>query len=398
MGTARDVKPAPVTVGVIVAHGTSAPRDRLIRLVRQTIADAATVLGDATARGWEFKLDEPMQLRSDERRHAGDFVGEASLRLVEGSFDLVVIVTDVPLVSRGERVVFGLASSLARTIVLSTHRLRDDIGCEADGRDANGVRWNASALLLHLVGRVLGLKAARSGSGAMAPFAYDAARGAAPHFEEDAVLRHAVARITKRELDVGNVLEELRAHLSSAARHPAQVLEALWRNRAPLLPLRMPGLATAAVAPVFVLVFSAEFWDAGLGMSHVTAWVYAAASILAAACYLCFAQGLFMPRKHSRELPEHLALANVVIFLSMLLAVIGLFAMVALLVLGLSLFVFPSDLIATWPTLGNQQVGFSDLLRIAVFISTVGVTTGALAGGMHRRQALRHIALFQAEV
>lgn len=119
-------------------------------------------------------------------------------------------------------------------------------------------------------------------------------------------------------------MDDLWLHVRSAARHPRLVLEALSRNRALLLPLRMPGLATAAVAPVFVLVFSAEFWDAGLGMTQQTAWAYAGIRILAATFYLCFGQRLFLPRKESRIVPEHLAVANVVIFLSMLLAIIGL--------------------------------------------------------------------------
>lgn len=187
-------------------------------------------------------------------------------------------------------------------------------------------------------------------------------------------------------------------HLRSAFRHPRLVLQALFRNQAPLLSLKMPGLATAAVAPVFILVFSAEFWDAGLGMSHKTAWTYAALSILAATIYLCFAQRLFLPRRKTHVVPEHLAVANVVIFLSMSLAVIGLFVMVALLALAIELWVFPPDLISTWPTLEDQEVGFPDLLRISVFISTVGVTTGALAGGLHRREILREMALYQAEV
>ena len=38
-------------------------------------------------------------------------------------------------------------------------------------------------------------------------------------------------------------------HLGSAAYHPRDVLAPVLRNRAPLLPLALPGLATAAVAP-----------------------------------------------------------------------------------------------------------------------------------------------------
>ena len=160
----------------------------------------------------------------------------------------------------------------------------------------------------------------------------------------------------EHEHEVEGPIDDLWLHVRSAVRHPRLVLEALRRNRAPLLSLKMPGLATAAVAPVFILVFSAEFWDAGLGMTHRTAWSYAALSILAATVYLCFAQRLFLPRKASQIVPEHLAVANVVILLSMLMAVIGLFVMVTLLALAIELWVFPSDLISTWPTLGNQEV------------------------------------------
>ena len=232
----------------------------------------------------------------------------------------------------------------------------------------------------------------------MAPFRANLDRDTAPRFGDGAKIEALTSAFMEREHRVGGPIDEIRLHVSSALRHPRLVSRALIRNRAPLLPLKMPGLATAAVAPVFILVFSAEFWDAGLGMTHRTAWSYAGISIWAATIYLCFAQSLFLPRKESQIVPEHLAVANVVIFLSMLLAVVGLFVMVVLLALAIELWGFPSDLISTWPTLESQQVGFSDLLKISVFISTVGVTTGALAGGLQRRHILRNIALFRTEL
>ncbi|MDQ3289414.1 MAG: hypothetical protein M3Q42_14415 [Pseudomonadota bacterium] len=389
---------SPVQAGIIVAHSQSADRDALAALARQLIEDASAELQSASDRDWQFHFEEPLRLGSDERRHAGDFLGEASLRLVEGSYDLIVILTDVALISRRERTVFGLASPLTRTVLISTHRLR-----EADrGRqlplDAPSVRCNTAALLLHLIGQTLGANVQVGEHGAMARFEADPDRTAVPRYRESAGIAQLTAAFMEREHTVEGPLADLWLHVRSAARHPRMLLQALLRNRAPLLSLKMPGLATAAVAPVFILVFSAEFWDAGLGMTHPTAWTYAALSILAAAFYLCFAQRLFLPRKESRLVPEHLAVANVVIFVSMLLAVIGLFVMVALLALAIELWVFPPDLISTWPTLGKQQVGFTDLLRIAVFISTVGVTTGALAGGLQRRQILRNMALYQTEV
>lgn len=389
---------SPVLVGIIIAQSQSAPHDALASVARQVVDDVSAELERASAREWQFHFTEPLQLGSNERRHAGDFLGEASLRLVEGSFDLIIMLTDVALISRRDRIVFGLTSPLARTIVLSTHRLRKAERGQRLALDAPSVRCNAAALLLHLIGQGLGARTDPAPGGAMSPFQLEPGRTDTPNFGDSGEIRRLTSEFLEREHVVRGAMADLWLHICSAVRHPKLVLRALSRNRAPLLPIKMPALATAAVAPVFVLVFSAEFWDAGLGMTQRTAWIYAGISIFGAALFLCFAQRLFLPRKESHIVPEHLAVANVVIFLSMLLAVVGLFAMVAVLALTIELWVFPSDLISTWPTLGNQRVGFTDLLKIAVFISTVGVTTGALAGGLQRREVLRHMALFQTEV
>jgi len=50
--------------------------------------------------------------------------------MVKRPYDLVVVVTDVPLTTREERTVEGLASPIARVVVVSTRRLRRDPGRE----------------------------------------------------------------------------------------------------------------------------------------------------------------------------------------------------------------------------------------------------------------------------
>jgi hypothetical protein len=40
-------------------------------------------------------------------------------------------------------------------------------------------------------------------------------------------------------------------------------------------------------------------------------------------------------------------------------------------------------------------VGLADLVRTAAFISTVGVVSGALAGGLENRTIVRHLTLFR---
>ena len=64
----------------------------------------------------------------------------------------------------------------------------------------------------------------------------------------------------------------------------------------------------------------------------------------------------------------------------------------------LETYIFPEGLMKTWPTLIAQpEISWKDKLRLAAFISTVGVTTGALAGGMESKKVLRHLSLFNKE-
>jgi hypothetical protein len=59
--------------------------------------------------------------------------------------------------------------------------------------------------------------------------------------------------------------------------------------------------------------------------------------------------------------------------------------------------VFPPQLMANWPSLENPNVGIIDRVRTAAFISTIGMLSRALAGGLENRAVLRHLALFRKE-
>ncbi len=87
-----------------------------------------------------------------------------------------------------------------------------------------------------------------------------------------------------------------------------------------------------------------------------------------------------------------------IIFSSILLACIGLFFMVGALMLFIALYIFPAGLMETWPTLEQPEITLGDTIRLCAFIATVGVTTGALAGGFESRTVIRHLALFEDDV
>ena len=343
---------------------------------------------------WTFHPETPERLPDAEPRRPADFLDTATHRMVEGPYDAVVVVTDVPLLSRRRRVVPGLASPPARVVVVSTRALvTTPRGEPTRSLDAPAVRWNAAALLLHLLGPVFGASHDPA-SDVLAPFRFDPSREEVPAFDVDVERTLRGSQVpTERDVARGP-LGRLGFHVASAARNPRRVLAPLVRNRAFLLPLSLPTLATAAVTPTLVLVFSAETWDVGVHLTDGAAAVFALGSVLAATLYLTFIQQLLFPREPHRVLTEHVAVVNVAAFLAMLAATLGLFVMVGLLMLGIELFVFPPDLITNWPTLENPQVGIVDLVRTAGFISTIGVLTGALAGGLESRTVIRHLALF----
>jgi len=258
--------------------------------------------------------------------------------------------------------------------------------------DAPAVRWNAATLLLHLVGHVLG---ARHDRGVTAPYRFDPQRREVPAFDADVrgYLRHVASRVPQDTATRG-LPRRLAFHVASIIQNPGKLFRTVVHSQAPVLALSLPKLATAAVTPALILVFSAETWDVGLHLGGPTLALFAATSVLAAAVHLMFVHNLFFPREPSQVITEHIALVNVSVFLILVVAMLGLFVLVGTIILAIELVVFPPNLMTNWPSLEDPTVGVADLVRIGAFISTLAVLSGALAGGIESRTALRHLALF----
>ncbi len=391
-----------IHVGVIVAHSPGVTPETLQAFAAGAIELARPAIEEASAVSWSFHPDQPIRLTDDRPRPASDVLQEASLRMVDGPYDAILVVTDTAIVSRSEKMVPGLASAPARVMHISTRRLRVSArGEPLRPLDSPVVRSNAAMLVLHLLGHLFGLRHENSADAVMAPFAFDPERSVLPGFTEDnrRRLRELAPRFPDRhEVDEGT-LSDLSFHLTSALRNGSQVLLPVVRSRAPLLPLSLPRLATAALAPALILVFTAEIWDAGFHMTNSEIWTFAVFSVIASAGYLLMAQRLFLPQKEKRYNSEHLAVVNVAMTLTVLVAAAGLFTMLLLLMLGVQIFIFPPDLVREWPSLdlGPADIGLADQLRIAALISAIGVLTGALGGGLESRDVVRHLALFEAE-
>jgi predicted Zn-dependent protease len=386
-----------VDVGVLVAHSPGVEAPRLEAFAQRVVDDAAAELAAATDLDWRTHPAKPEQLSDRSARRPSEFLDEAALHMVTEPYDLVVVVTDVPVTTRSQRVVEGLASPVARILVVSTRRLRYPLGSETPkGLDDEGLHWNAVTLVVHLLGHVLGAK--HDDGGVMEPFTFDPSRRSVPAFDADVRAHlHRIARQVPEESSTRGRLRGFAFHAVSLARNPGTVVKTLLDSRAPLLPFSLPRLSTAAVTPTLILVFSAEAWDVGLNLSNLTAILFAFGSILAAAIHLKYVQRLSFPRERSQVITEHMALVNVTVFAILLVAMVGLFVLVGTIILSIELLVFPPNLMTNWPNLEDPSVSFVDLVRVGVFISTIGVLSGALAGGIENRMALRHLALFLDE-
>ncbi|QLH79939.1 hypothetical protein HZS55_06695 [Halosimplex rubrum] len=384
-------------MGLLAATASRVDPDRLVAFAGRLAADAADELAAATGVTWRFYDEEPEPLADGDPRRPSEFLDEAALRMVEGPYDLVVVVTDAPLLARDRSRVAGLASPLSRVAVVSTHRLRVS-GRDRPSRplDAPAVRYNGAAVLLHQVGHLLGAAHDPDG-GVMAPCEFDPERRSVPSFGDRAAgdLARTAARVPEEAVESRSVPGLVAFHVTSALRNPRKMLRALATSRAPLLPLFLPKLSTAAVAPTLILVFSAETWDVGLNLGNGTAALFAVVSVLAAAVYLVFSLNLNVPRERRGVVTEHVALLNVAILGILIAGTVGLFALVAGIMLVIAYVVFPPNLMTNWPSLEDPVVTAVDIVRTAGFIATVGVLSGALAGGLEDRTLLRHLALFR---
>lgn len=395
---AQGPQPEPeMNVGfLIAAEGNPDPLEELAEEIAKI---SGKELATATGIPWFFDVADKVKLENDNPQKASRFLDRASLKMAEGPYDMVCVLTDVPLMSSKNTIQAGLSSEITRVMVISTKKIISTKR-RKDSRKLleKEVILNVGTLFLHLSGHILGLKHRTAAeSKIMKPFEYVENLSQLPSFSfsEKQHLKSHSGKMPDRELRNGNFIETFIFHLLMTFRHMGKFLKPLSRNWAILLPFSLPNLATAAVAPALILVFTAEIWDVGLGMTNGTAAFFAIISIMFASFYLVRVQNLFLPMKEKRTLTEHLAVANSVIYTSIFLACIGLFIMVGGLMMIIEVYVFPADLITTWPTLNKPEVTMTDKIRLAVYISTVGVTTGALAGGLENKTLIQELALFK---
>jgi predicted Zn-dependent protease len=387
--------PPSLRAALLVVHAPTSKPEPLQRLAERVIQAADAEVEASTGVRWEFVTPLPRALDESKAHSVADFLSKAMTTMSEGLMDLVVVLTDVPVSGQDKTLVYGSHSRPARVAVMSTHRL-------LQGGDGDAVRKltetevvrNASALFLHLLGHLVGLVHEWRQGDLMASFRYDAGREE-PRFSDDQRrrLKKKARKLPDQKVEAAGPLMSLIFHFVSALRNLGEVAVPVLRGRAFKIPLAMTSMLTAALIPVIVLVFTAEIWDVALHLSWRTAIAFALATVILGSLYLAVVQNLFFPRKERETLTEHAAVVNVVVWLCMLEALVGLFVLIFAFVWGIERYVFPPALMQRWTDLGHLAT-LGDQLKLAVFVSTLGTLTAALGGGLDKQTVARHLALF----
>lgn len=108
---AQGSKPEPVVyVGMIAVAGQATGKERLKAFAAAIAEKACPVLEEATGIKWNFEVVDAVELTSDKAVMPSEFLDIASFRMAEGPYDMLNVITDVPLISRKNRSEPGLSS------------------------------------------------------------------------------------------------------------------------------------------------------------------------------------------------------------------------------------------------------------------------------------------------
>lgn len=315
------------------------------------------------------------------------------------SWDFAFVITGADLVSHFRHYALAASSRSLDVTVISTSRI-DPYGSgvpEEERRERLARR--IYVLALHLFGHLNGLGHADSPEDLMHDLGcvpdLDRMRTYSPDEVQalEAALRQvADVRIEERGDGLGPVLFYLHAArvgwrgIVNAVRHAQP-----WT-----LPFRLSRLTTGACSALLILLMTAEAWD--LGMSQDPR-VIAALSLLAlvtTTAYIVKRQRLLV-RRGVGGLREQTAISNISVTLSILLGLLTTYAGLFLVVLALSLALYPEELVTDWAASREGEVALRHYLVLAGFIASLGIVIGSLGASFEEQQYFRHIAYVDEE-
>ncbi len=322
-----------------------------------------------------------------------DFLEIGLAEKTERGIHFLLIVTEVDLSSSSLAYTLALPSQLTNVAVVSSKRL--DPGFWGDKPDPERASRRLTALMLHSFGHLLNLSHRESPDNVMYPLErvedLDQMRELCP--EQFETMREMLPREAhERAARTG----KFGFVLSVLAHDMRAIAGATIRANPFRLALEMPTMLAAALSVIIVLFFSQEIWDVASTVSVAQISLFAVASLCIALFVLYRAFAFHTLLSRDRMLTETSVVTAAVTLLSLMLALLVIFAGAALLMYAGIISVFPDRLMATWPTV-DPAVRTLDHVKLSLFLASMGVLAGSLGGRSDSRDLVRSVLFIDEE-
>jgi hypothetical protein len=306
---------------------------------------------------------------------------------IERGVDFLLVVTEVDITASRLSYTLALPSQLMNIGILSTKRLEP--GFWGEPPDDAVTRDRLSALMLHVLGRLVGLSPSPDPSNPMHRVAGPETLGRRGGFSDAQItaVRTSLPREGRqRSADRGRMGFACRTVISRAS----PIARAVVRVNPLRLLTRMPTMLAAALSIIIVLLFSSEVWDIA---STVSTYQIASFSVLSIGTamfvlYRGFALRVLLDR--DRRLTEDVVIATAATLLSLLGALLLMFALYGVLIYFGIVAIFPRPLMDSWPTVG-AATALADHLKLSAFLAAFGVLAGSLGGRSDGRDIVRAV-------
>jgi hypothetical protein len=312
---------------------------------------------------------------------------------IERGVHFLLVVTEVDLAASQLSYTLALPSRLTNVGILSTKRLEPSFwGEPADG---SITETRLSALMLHILGQLLGLELSTDPTDPMHRVTRPEALERRRTFSQSqiaAIRRSLPIEGRHRSAEKGRLVFASRTVLKRSG----SILNAVLRASPVRLLSRMPTMLAAALSVIIVLLFSAEVWDVASTVSTLQVASFAVLSISTATfvLYRGFALGALLDR--DRRLTEDVVVTTAATLLSLLATLLVMFALLGAVMYFGIVAVFPKPLMDSWPTVG-AATALTDHLKLSAFLAAFGVLAGSLGGRSDGRDVVRAVLFMDDE-
>ncbi|THH37602.1 hypothetical protein [Neolewinella litorea] len=332
-------------------------------------------------------FDGPPIAPQENGYRALDFVQFGINEKTERRLAFLLIVTEVEISAASLSYLLALPSQLTNVAIISTRRLADP--GTAEPQDEALLAGRLGKLMLHCFGRLLNLSYQADPANYLARIERPADLDGMDHFTDQQFGKMAV-NLPKEANDRyssggkwGFVLQQTFSNL------PRIVRGALRANPVRIA-TKLPTMIATAFSVIVLLIFGAETWDFAASASTAQLAVFVVASFLAATfvLYQAFSFRLVPTRKGNTS--ESNVVTAGATYLALVLTLCCLFALFAVLMYGVVVFVFPDPLMSTW-TSDRDGSSTGAHLRLVVFLAAVGILSGSLGGSADSRSVVRNV-------